>query len=252
LTWGLSELGEFEEAEMWAVQGNELAGQARNVFSTAFIQTCAGITHLRRGELDTALKFFQKANTLVHDADIQSIFSFVAGSLGYAYLLSGRPDDALPVLEVAVKPQNLDFSIVPSIYPLAALSEAYRLTGKIGDAIKTAEEALRIFGETDERCCGAWALYSMAKIQSHDGSNQTEQAKHTVRQTKQLAEELKMRPLLAHCRFELGQLYARSGENEKAGFQLTRAVELYRSLGMKFWLPKAEAILSEVSREVVS
>jgi len=110
LTWGLSELGEFEEAEMWALQAEALASQVINAFSTAFIQACSGLNYLRKGELDTALILLQKANNLVRKADIQSIFSFVAGSLGYTYLLLERQEEALPILEEAVKPQNLDFS----------------------------------------------------------------------------------------------------------------------------------------------
>jgi len=247
LTWGLSELGEFEEAEMWALQAEALAGKVVNVFSTAFIHACSGLTYLRKGELDTALKFLQKADTLVRDADIQSIFSFVAGSLGYTYLLSGRPDAALPILEEAVKPQNLDFSIVSSIYPITALSEAYRLNGKIGKAIEAAEKALGIFRQTEERYFGAWALFVMAKIQSDNHSEQPDQVKQRYIQAIDLADKLKMRPLLAHCRLEFGKFYTRAGENEKARSEPFKAIELYRFLGMRFWQPKAEAILSEVS-----
>ena len=244
LTWGLSELGEFEEAKMWALQGCELAEQVRNAFSIAFIQACSGLTHLRKGELDTALVFFQKANTLVREADIQSIFSFVASSLGYTYLLSKQLDEALPILEEAIKPQNLDFSIVSSIYPLTALSEAYRLIGKIGKAIEAVEKALHLIRQTEERYFGAWALYVMAKIQSENGSEQIKQTKQAIVQAKTQAEELKMRPLLAHCCLELGQFFARSGEIEKARSELMRANDLYRSLGMGFWQPKADAMLN--------
>jgi tetratricopeptide (TPR) repeat protein len=247
LAWWLSELGEFEEAEMYAQQGIELAGKVRNHFNTAFMQASSGFNYLRRGELDTALKFLQKANTLVRVADIQSIFSFVAGSLGYTYLLSGRLDDALPILEEAVKPQNLDSSILSSVYPMTALSEAFRLNGQLAKAFETAEEALRIFRKTEERCFGAWTLLVMAKIQSEYGSDQIEKAKQTYRQARELAEKLKMRPLLAHCSLELGQYFTGRGETEKARSELMKAIDLFRSLGMRFWQPKAEALLSEVS-----
>lgn len=56
---------------------------------------------------------------------------------------------------------------------------------------------------------------------------------------------------LAHCCLELGQIYARREENQKAGSELIKAIELYRSLGMTFWLPRVEAIHREVCREVV-
>ncbi|UCD78684.1 MAG: AAA family ATPase [Desulfobacterales bacterium] len=243
LTWGLSELGEFEEAEMWSMQGGKLAGQVMNLFSTAFMHACSGLSYLRKGELDTALKFLQDANTLVRDADIQSIFSFAAASLAHTYLLSGRPDDALSILEEAVKPQNLDSSILSSVYPITALSEAFRLNGQLEKAFETAEEALRIFRQTEERCFGAWTLLVMAKIQSENGSDQIEQAPQSYLQAKDLAAKLKMRPLLAHCCLEFGRFYARRGESEKARSELMKAVDLYRSLGMRFWQPKAEAAL---------
>ena len=247
LAWMLSELGEFEEAEMYARQGIELADHVKNVFSTALVYVHSGFAYMRHGNLETAKKLLQKANTLGREAELHSILSYVAGGLGDVYLLLGRPDDALPILEEGVAPQNLDSSISSSIHPITALSEAYRLNGQIAKAILTAEEAMQIYRQTEEHCFGAWALYGMAKIQSEIGSGQTEQATHTFRQAIDLAEELKMRPLLAHCSLELGQFYIRSGKYEKARSELMKATDLYRSLGMRFWLPKAEAILGELS-----
>jgi tetratricopeptide (TPR) repeat protein len=247
LTWGLSELGEFEEAKMWASQGEALAGRVRNDFSTAFIQACSGLTYLRKGELGIALKFLQMADALVRDADIQSIFSFVAASLGDAYLLSDRPDDALLILEEAVKPQSLNFSIVPAIYPLTALSEAYRVNGNIEKAIEAAQKALKISRQTEERYFGAWALFVMAKIQSDSHAAQPDQAKQRYIEATEMADKLKMRPLLAHCSLEFGQYCTRTGEIKKARSELLKAIELYRFLGMNFWQPKAEAILSKVT-----
>ena len=88
----------------------------------------------------------------------------------------------------------------------------------------------------------------MAKIESENGSEQTEQATHTFRQTEELAEGLKMRPLLAHCCLELGKIYTRSGETEKARSELVKASGLYRSLSMGFWQLKADAILDDGSK----
>lgn len=90
-----------------------------------------------------------------------------------------RPGDALPILMDAVDPQILDASIFPSIYPITVLAETYRLMGQTDKARETAEEALRIFRQMDERCFGAWALYEMATIQSENDSRQIDEAPHT-------------------------------------------------------------------------
>jgi predicted RNA polymerase sigma factor len=60
-----------------------------------------------------------------------------------------------------------------------------------------------------------------------------------------LAEELEMRPLVAHCHLGLGKLYRRVGRNDEARAELSTAVAMLREMGMAFWLPEAEAELAQ-------
>jgi hypothetical protein len=62
-----------------------------------------------------------------------------------------------------------------------------------------------------------------------------------------LAEELGMRPLLAHCHLGLGKLYQRIGSREQAHEHLTTATTMYREMDMGFWLEKAEAEMRELT-----
>jgi tetratricopeptide (TPR) repeat protein len=56
-----------------------------------------------------------------------------------------------------------------------------------------------------------------------------------------LANDLRMLPLVAHCHLSLGKLYRRTGKREQAQEHLTTAATMYREMGMRFWLEKAEA-----------
>jgi hypothetical protein len=56
-----------------------------------------------------------------------------------------------------------------------------------------------------------------------------------------LANDLGMRPLVAHCHLGLGRLYRRTGKREQAQEHLTTATTMYREMGMTYWLEKAEA-----------
>jgi hypothetical protein len=58
-----------------------------------------------------------------------------------------------------------------------------------------------------------------------------------------LADELGMRPLVAHCHFGPGNLYGRTGDGAKAHEHLTTAVTLYREMDMGLWLVRTEAAL---------
>jgi hypothetical protein len=50
--------------------------------------------------------------------------------------------------------------------------------------------------------------------------------------------------LVAHCHLGLGKLYRRMGKEDQAREHLTTATTMYREMGMRFWLEKAEAELN--------
>jgi Tetratricopeptide repeat len=59
-----------------------------------------------------------------------------------------------------------------------------------------------------------------------------------------LAQDLGMRPLIAHCHLGLGKLNRRTGKREQAREYLTTATTMYREMDMRFWLEQAEAELN--------
>ncbi len=61
-----------------------------------------------------------------------------------------------------------------------------------------------------------------------------------------LAEELGMRPLLAHCHPGLGRLYRRTDKRQEAQKHPTTAVTMYREMDMRLWLEKAAAELASL------
>jgi tetratricopeptide (TPR) repeat protein len=81
----------------------------------------------------------------------------------------------------------------------AYLSEAYLLAGRIDDAIHFAERALDLSRNHKERGHRAWALRLLGEIALRSDPPDVETAGGHYRQALALAEELGMRPLLAHC-----------------------------------------------------
>ncbi len=62
--------------------------------------------------------------------------------------------------------------------------------------------------------------------------------RRTIRQA--LADELGLRPLLAHCHFGLGALYRRAGKREQAQEHLTTAATMFSEMDMRHWREQAE------------
>lgn len=173
-------------------------------------------------------------------------FPLMASPLGYAYALSGRIVEALPLVEKAVE-QAISMGRVSELALwISYLSETYLWARRIDEALEQALHALTLSRESKERGNEAWTLRLLGEIHVHGDAPELEQAEHFYRQALILAAELEMRPLQTHCHCGLGTLYGKRGQQEQARAELSKAIALYRSMEMTFWLTKAEAALAQI------
>jgi tetratricopeptide (TPR) repeat protein len=128
---------------------------------------------------------------------------------------------------------------------LAWLGETYLLDGRPGDAVGPARQALSLAQRHSERGHEAWCLRLLGDIDSHVDQPEFETAEAHYRQAMRLADELGMRPLVAHCHLGLGKLYKRTDKRDQAQEHLTTATAMYREMGMTYWPEKAAAAMSE-------
>jgi tetratricopeptide (TPR) repeat protein len=129
---------------------------------------------------------------------------------------------------------------------LAWLSEAYLWSDRMEQAIARAERALELARQQQERGHQAYAYRLLGDVAMRREPPDVDQATAHYRQALTLAEELGMRPLVAHCHRGLGTLYAATGQREQARTALATAIALYRAMEMTFWLPQTEAALAQV------
>jgi tetratricopeptide (TPR) repeat protein len=106
-----------------------------------------------------------------------------------------------------------------------------------------AEEALALSRSQNERGDEAWSLCLLGAIDAHGESASVPVAEAHYLEGLARAEELGMRPLVAHCHLGLGKLYTRTGERHKASEHLAAAVTMSREMAMRFLLEQAEAAM---------
>jgi tetratricopeptide (TPR) repeat protein len=126
------------------------------------------------------------------------------------------------------------------------LGEAQVLAGRLEEVHSLAERELAFACEHQRRGDQTHALCLLGNIAAQRKPPESGQAEEFYHQALTLAEELGMRPLVAHCHRGLGTLYVKTGQREQARAALSTAVELYRAMEMSFWLPEAKATLAEV------
>jgi tetratricopeptide (TPR) repeat protein len=131
-------------------------------------------------------------------------------------------------------------------YRVAWLSEVCRLAGRGEEAWQYARQALDLARQHKARGNEALALHQLGVVHAHTDPPDVAQAEIYYQQALALAEELSMRPLQAHCHRGLGTLYAMTDQQQQAQAELSAAIDLYRAMGMTFWLPQTEATLAQV------
>jgi predicted protein tyrosine phosphatase len=126
-----------------------------------------------------------------------------------------------------------------------SLGEAQLLASRAEDAQVLTERALALAQAHQERDHQAHALRLLGDIAAQCDPPEVAHATAHYQQALTLAEDLGMRPLVAHCHRGLGTLYAATGQAAQAGGALSTASAMYRAMDMTFWLPQTEAALAQ-------
>jgi tetratricopeptide (TPR) repeat protein len=205
-----------------------------------------GLLALRQGDLRRALALLEQAVRLCQETGSSTNFSWMAEPLGAAYTLGGRIVDAVSLLTQALAQTIATETAAFQALCHLSLGEAQLLAGRLEEAHALAERALTLARAHQERGHEAYALRLLGDIARHRDPPQSERAEAHYRQSLVLAEELGMRPLVAHCHRGLGLLYCQSGRGEQARAALSAAIALYRAMDMTFWLPQTEAALAQM------
>jgi DNA-binding NtrC family response regulator/tetratricopeptide (TPR) repeat protein len=246
-TWlvaSLAELGTFAEGIDRSDEEVGIAEAVAQPYSLVHASFSTGLLSLRKGDLAIAIAMLERGLGLCQAWNIGGWFANLASHLGYAYALSGRVAEAVPLLEQAVGSKVLTVGM--GIVWMAYLSEAYLLAGRTDEANQLADRALDLARQHNEPSNQAWVLRLLGEIATRHDPPIVEPVEDHYRQALAMAEELGMRPLAAHCHRGLGTLYAKIGWREQAGAELSTAIELYRAMDMTFWLPQTEATLAQV------
>jgi len=241
LAWCLTEMGEFAEGIAFADEAMQIADAAGQAWTLTSASFALGCLHVRKGDLPKAITVLDRGLKICRDHEVPLWSLMIASHLGYAYALSGRADETLPLLDQArAQAAAKRVEAYPSL-SLVCLGDAYLQIGRVDDAVSFAAAALRLCRERKERGHEAWALRLLGEIALHRDPPDVEAGSEHYYQAMALADELGMRPLVAHCHLGLGKLYLRIGKRQEAQEHLTTAATMYREMDMQFWLEKAEA-----------
>jgi class 3 adenylate cyclase/tetratricopeptide (TPR) repeat protein len=235
----LGEQGELAEGIAHGDEAVRIGEGADHPYSVIVACYGLGSLYLLEGNFCQAITILKRALSLCEVEDTRRLFPFVASPLGSAYALSRRLEAGITLLEQAVERAVSTKLMANHSQRLCRLGEADLLAGRLSPALRLALQALELSREHKERGHEAYAHRLLGEITADGDRPHVETAADHYRHALAIAEQLGMRPLQGHCRFGLGNLYRRAGQREEAQAQLSMASDLFRAMGMSFWLGRA-------------
>jgi class 3 adenylate cyclase/tetratricopeptide (TPR) repeat protein len=242
--FNLATLGELEEAVARGTEAIALAETPEFVarpLSLIVGLNGLGVTYLIRGEASRAAPLLERGRAVAFEHDVALGLGATCSALGYARALQGSHAEAVALIEEAIVQGDAIGRVTSSVRYRWLLAEAHLLGSCPDDARKAVEDALELARRRGERGNEAEARRVLGECAVTGPRPDLTTARQSFDKALALAEELEMRPLVAHCNLGLGKLYRRTGQREQAREHLTSATTMYREMGMTYWLEKAEA-----------
>jgi tetratricopeptide (TPR) repeat protein len=247
LAWCLSELGEFSEAIALGEEAVTMVGSADHPLSRAVAHAGLGWAYLRRGHADKAIAALEQGLQAVRAGNSPLWFPRLASTLGFAYGLAGRLSEAVSLTEAAAA-QGAAMNLMGGhSLLLAYLSETYLLAGRHADARQNAERALDLARAHKEAGYEGWALRLLAQIVLASDPSDASLATEYGSKALTIAEDLGMRPLMAHCHLVLGRAPTQGADPGAARRHLAAASRLLEEMDMQAWLGQARDELERLA-----
>jgi tetratricopeptide (TPR) repeat protein len=246
----LGTLGAFVEGRRHGEEALHLATLAGRGATPIIAHAYLGELSLAQGDLEHAIRVLEQGLALCRASGYRSgALRVIVAGLGSASALQGRLAEGRALLEEGISEGIRTGGLRGLAYRVAWLSEVCRLAGRGEEAWQHARQALDLALQHKERGNEARALHQLGVVHAHADPSDAAPAEAHYQQALALAEELGMRPLMAHCHHGLGRLYRQTDRGEQARAVLATAIDLYRAMDMTFWLPQAEAALARVEQQ---
>jgi predicted ATPase len=238
-------LGNFEEGKALFEKGHAFALKIKDLFSLGVLELHNGWNFNYKGDAKTAIEHFQNCFQYCEEGQIVMLVHVAWLGLGWAYWLMGELETARKHMEKGLKIQ-IDAGVPYDLGLFYAISGMVDLDfGDLKKAQHRAEEAIKISQKNHQHGEG-WAWILLGRTLGKADPPQTYQAEECILKGIKIDEELKIKTYYAPGYYFLGELYADTGQKDKALETLKKAEKLFREMGMDYWLVKTREVLERL------
>jgi tetratricopeptide (TPR) repeat protein len=235
----LAEIGEFQEGIDRGREAIALAEELDHAYSLGLACSGLGILLEQKGDVAESTAVLARGVSLSNEWELGALRHNLVENLGLARARSGRAAEGAAMLRSAAEECDRIRRLTPAGM-LFRWAEACILAGQMEEACHLIGRAL---AATRSRSASVKTDFLLGQIERRRDPPDPAVARQHLERAREGAEALQMRPLVARCWLELGQLHLQSGAGPRAIDELETAAEMLRSMQMPLWLEEAERAL---------
>jgi len=244
--YALAMLGDFEKGKTLCEKGLPYLLEANDLYGLGFVRFSQSIIFFVMGDGKKAIEHAQESIRHLEKGQGFLMLGLSWRFLGAGYLLLGEYEAALQHIKNGLKiqkEQGLQYYVSFSYW---LLSEVHFASGDLRNAQSCVEEALKLSQKNKEKPIEGASWKLLGSILGKADISQRLKAEEYILKGIKILEELRVKPLASQGYLFLGELYADTGQKEKALEHLKKAEERFREMGMHYWLARAQEVLGRL------
>ena len=225
-------LGNFATATDTAQKACLIADEVRRPADIALAYWWAGFVSEHKGDIPAALHYLEHGFNICRASQISYLLPILSTSLGYTYVLAGRAEQGIPLLEKALAFNRGAKFTYGEAWSSVYLGFANLLDNSYAGMLDHARSVLELARRHKYRAIEVDALLLLGDIHRDPSAPAREAAERYYSLACDMSVELGLRPEYARCQMALGQLLTELGRQAEAEQLIDSAAQLCRSMGM--------------------
>ncbi|TET65133.1 guanylate cyclase, partial [Candidatus Aerophobetes bacterium] len=227
-------LGKFEEGSTLCEKGLRFALEINDLFGSVLAEYAYGWVFLGKGDGENAVQHLQNGIRYCEEGQLVMMLGILWGGAGWGYYLLGDIETARKCAERAHE-INIDTGLSVNFFlPNWVLSLVHLDSGDVKNAQSYMEESLKFGQNNNEAHAEGTSRLYLGRILGRVDTSQFIKAEEYILQGIKILDEKKMKPWCSVGYFFLGELYANTGQTERALETLKKAEGMMQEMGMGY------------------
>ena len=244
--FSMAHLGRFDEGLSNCIYGLEAAMESENLFTISLCRYYTGMVFLLRGAWNEASDYFVRCLEGLEQVEFIEIESLVKGGLGVATAYTGDSRKGRTLAEEGLKALEAA-GIKEQVSPLSCYAGmCCYVSGDFKDAGWLMRQSLTSAIENGESYFKGRALIWEGRIMGQLSDHPPPELLARIQEGLEQLTELDTKPDMSMGHLFLGELYAKSNQEETARNHLKAAEASFKAMGMDYWAAETGKIMNHL------